>query len=224
MAQRNDELSEIMAQSRIERQALLQPVGEISRRLQPANVVDTATRYAKRKASRVVAGVSETVKENGGVAAMVAVGAVAMFETGRRSAGAGGSAHSHAGRHGEPEALFGGVNAGGATTAKSTSKRSVSNLARTKAIGGALGGVALGHVIGRAFQPSAKERDLFGKASNEIQTAASEFVSEHARGAKIAAAQAFGFARYAAAFLAIMAGASDYFARRSHAGERPTKT
>ncbi|QKD19209.1 hypothetical protein [Mesorhizobium sp. NZP2077] len=49
---------------------------------------------------------------------------------------------------------------------------------------------------------------------------AAQFVSEHKRGAKIAAAGAFGFARFGAAFLAVLALASDYF-MRTEDSEKP---
>jgi hypothetical protein len=80
-------------------------------------------------------------------------------------------------------------------------------------LAGSAGGLLLGHVLARAFHTTAKENELFGKASGEIQDAASEFISQHSHGAKLLAAQAFGFARYSAAFLALMAAASDYFGR-----------
>jgi hypothetical protein len=67
----------------------------------------------------------------------------------------------------------------------------------------------IGHIIGKAFKPTAKERDLFGKAGAEVRSAADAFLAEHAHGAKLAAAQAFGFARYAAAFLAVLTVATD---------------
>lgn len=63
MAPRNDDLREIMAQSRVERQALFEPVSEISRRVQPRHLVDVTTRYAKDKVAGVVGGVSEPSKE-----------------------------------------------------------------------------------------------------------------------------------------------------------------
>jgi hypothetical protein len=89
----------------------------------------------------------------------------------------------------------------------------VSNLERAKVIAGSAGGLFLGHLIGRAFQPTAGEQALFGKAADEVRDVAARFVSEHTRGAKLAAAEAFGFARYSAAFLAVLALASDYFVR-----------
>jgi len=52
-----------------------------------------------------------------------------------------------------------------------------------------------------------------GEAAGEAREAAARFVLEHKRGAKIAAAEAFGFARYGAAFLAVLAAAGDYFVR-----------
>lgn len=84
-------------------------------------------------------------------------------------------------------------------------------LARAKSLAGAAGGLWIGHVIGRAFKPTEKEREMFGRAAGEVQDAASEFVSQHSRGAKLVAAQAFGFAKYCAAFLALIAAVGDYF-------------
>ncbi|OWK21167.1 hypothetical protein AJ88_20560 [Mesorhizobium amorphae CCBAU 01583] len=86
MAPLNDDLREIQLQSRLERQALFAPVSEISRRLQPRHLADVTTQYAKHKVAEVVGGVSDSIKENGGTAAAVALGAVAVFDAGRRSA------------------------------------------------------------------------------------------------------------------------------------------
>ncbi|RNJ41321.1 hypothetical protein B5V01_26990 [Mesorhizobium erdmanii] len=209
MAQPSNEIRDILVQSRTERQALFGPVSEVSRRLQPRHLVDVSTHYAKQKVAGVLGGVSDAVKENGGAAAAVALGAVAVFDAGRRSAGGnvatgGGGADIEtlaSGRHADagPSRYFAGP------------RRAVTNLDRAKVIAGSVGGVLLGHVIGQAFQPTAKEEALFGKAADEIRDVAAQFVSEHKRGAKIAAAEAFGFARYGAAFLAVLAAASDYF-------------
>jgi hypothetical protein len=89
MAPLNDEIREIMVQSRAERQALFEPVSEVSRRLQPRHLVDVATYYAKHKVAGVVGSVAETIKQNGGMAAAVALGAVAVFDAGRRSNSSG---------------------------------------------------------------------------------------------------------------------------------------
>ena len=97
----------------------------------------------------------------------------------------------------------------------------MSNLERAKVIAGSAGGLFLGHLIGRAFQPTAKEHALFGKAADEVRDVAARFVSEHKRGAKLAAAESFGFARYSAAFLAVLALASDYFVRNEEVREPP---
>ena len=88
MASLNDELREIKAQSKLERRALFEPVSEISRRLRPRYLADVTTQYAKQKVAGVIGGVSDAIKENGGTAAAVALGAVAVFDAGRRSAGA----------------------------------------------------------------------------------------------------------------------------------------
>lgn len=79
MARPNDDLSEITGQMRIERQALFAPVAEISRRLQPRHLVEMTTRYAKDKMVGAVGEVSDAIKENGGTAAAVALGAIAVL-------------------------------------------------------------------------------------------------------------------------------------------------
>lgn len=212
MAPRNDDLGVIMAQSRVERQALFGPVSEISRRVQPRHLVDVTTRLAKDKVAGVVGGVSDAIKENGGAVAALALGAVAVFDAGRRSAdgrtpptkpnGFPWASETHVGRKGR----------GGEPIPKvQPSRQAVTNAARTKMLAGSVGGLLIGHVIGRSFDATATERKLFGKTSGEVQEVASEFVNQHLHGAKLVAAQAFGFARYSAAFLAIMATVSDFF-------------
>ncbi|QKC85547.1 hypothetical protein [Mesorhizobium sp. NZP2077] len=218
MAPRNDELGEIMARSRAERQALFAPVAEISRRLQPGHLVDVTTRYAKDKVAGVFGGVSNAIKENGGAAAAVALGAVAFFDAGRRS-GEGGNG---VGSIPAPDAktLNGGTHAVRSLPDMETPRKAITNMARAKVLAGSAGGLFIGHVIGRSFKPTDKERELFGKAGEEVQNAAAEFVSQHSRGAKLAAAQAFGFARYTAALLALMAAFSDYFDGAKDGGDQ----
>ncbi|MGX5829884.1 hypothetical protein [Mesorhizobium sp. 43Arga] len=209
MAQPSNEIRDILVQSRAERQALFGPASELSRRLQPRHLVDVSAHYAKQKVAGVLGGVSDAVKENGGTAAAVALGAFAIFDAGRKSAGGnvatGGAAVDIAtlasGRHADA----------GHSRYYAGPRRAVTNLDRAKVIAGSAGGLLLGHVIGQAFQPTAKEEALFGKTADEIRDVAAQFVSEHKRGAKIAAAEAFGFARYGATFLALLAAASDYF-------------
>ena len=223
MAPRNDDLREIMAQSRFERQALFGPVSEISRRLQPGYLVDVTTRYSKDKVTGVVGGVSDAIKENGGTAAVVALGAVALFDAGRRSADGRTAPTNPNGFPWASETHVGGKGPSGATNPRvQPPRQAVTNAARTKVLAGSVGGLLIGHVIGRSFDPTPTERQLFGKASGEVQEVASEFVSQHLHGAKLVAAQAFGFARYTAAFLAIMAAVSDHFGRSEGTGDPPT--
>lgn len=118
---------------------------------------------------------------------------------------------------------MGGVGRGGATIPRvQPSRQAVTNAARTKVLAESVGGLLIGHVIGRSFDPTATEREMFGKASGEVQEVASEFVSQHLHGAKLVAAQAFGFARYSAAFLAIMAAVGDHFGRSEGTDDPPT--
>ncbi|WP_095198549.1 hypothetical protein [Mesorhizobium carmichaelinearum] len=219
MARRNDDLSEIVGQMRIERQALFAPVAEISRRLQPHHLVEVTTRYAKDKMVGAVGGVSDAIKQNGGTVAAVALGAVAVFDAGRKSAeGASGLVNAS-----EPHVK---ISSGGKHTGRlsvpnvGSQRKGLSNVARAKVLAGSAGGLLIGHVIGRSFKATGKERELFGKAAEELQSAASEFVSLHSRGAKLAAAQSFGFARYSAAFLVLMAVAGDYFGGSKDGGNQ----
>ena len=219
MAQPSNEIRDILVQSRAERQALFGPVSEVSRRLQPRHLVQVSTQYAKQKVTGVLGGVTDAVKENGGTAAAVALGAVAVFDAGRRSAG-GNVAAGSAGA--DIETLTSGGHAdAGPSRYHALPRSAVSNLERAKVIAGSAGGLFLGHLIGRAFQPTAKEQALFGKAADEVRDVAARFVSEHKRGAKLAAAESFGFARYSAAFLAVLALASDYFVRNEEVREPP---
>jgi len=208
MAPLNDDMRDIIVQSRTKRLALFEPVSELSRRLQPNHLVGVTARYAKQKVARVAGGVAEAVKENGGTAAALALGAVAMFDAGRKSAGGHPTVGSDADSQLDPAE---GEPAAPGTLPHTPGKVTVTNMARAKALAGAAGGLLLGRAIGNAFEPTAKERALFGKAGAEVQGAADKFVGEHARGAKLALAQAFGFARYAATFLTVLAAASDYF-------------
>jgi hypothetical protein len=202
-------MREIMLQSRTERQALFEPVREISRRLQPRNLVDASTRYAKQKVGKVLGGVSDAVKDNGGTAAAVALGAVAVFDAGRRSARVAAGAD-----HEAVDLVAGAAHSDAASIRyEAHTHKAVTNLTRAKVLAGSAGGLLIGHIIGKAFEPTAKERDLFGQAGAEARNAADAFLAEHVHGAILAAAQTFGFARYAAAFLAVLAAASDYIGR-----------
>ncbi|MEP6566364.1 MAG: hypothetical protein ABJB10_14600 [Mesorhizobium sp.] len=218
MAQLNDEIREIMVQSRAERQALFEPVSELSRRLQPRHLVEVSTNFTKQKIAGVVGGVSDAIKDNGGTAAAVALGAIAVFDAGRKSSH-GRSASSGSAGVG-PQNLASDKHADAASIRYPVSK-AVTNLERGKMLAASAGGLLLGRVIGQAFEPTVKERKLFGKAGEEVQTAAAEFVRQHSHGAKVAAAQAFGFARYSAAFLAIMATVSDYMRAPDDGGDAP---
>ncbi|AZO45630.1 hypothetical protein EJ076_33385 [Mesorhizobium sp. M7D.F.Ca.US.005.01.1.1] len=219
MALRNDELSEIMARSRAERQALFGPVAEISRRLQPGHLVDVTTRYAKNKVSGVFGGVSNAIKENGGTAAAVALGAVAIFEAGRKSAEGGKDLANPTAL--DFETLDTGAHLGRVSIPDvETPRKAITNLARAKVLAGSAGGLFIGHVIGRSFEPTCKERELFGKVGEEVQNAAAEFMTQHSRGAKLAAAQAFGFARYSAGLLVLMAAVGDYFESAKDGGDQ----
>ncbi|MER8848066.1 hypothetical protein NKI94_26175 [Mesorhizobium australicum] len=220
MALLNDEINEIKVQSRAERQALFEPVSELSRRVQPRHLVEVATQFAKHKVAGVVGGVSNAIKENGGTTAAVALGAVAVFDAGRRSAHDPTSIVGPADM--APETFSGGENVDAAFIRQPSPPRKVTNFDRAKVLAGTAGGLLVGHVIGRAFQPTVTERALFGKAADEVQDATDKFLNHHSHGAKVAAAQAFGVARYAAAFLTVMAALSDHMRRPTAVANKPT--
>jgi hypothetical protein len=59
---------------------------------------------------------------------------------------------------------------------------------------------------------TASEKALLARVAPDLRKSALAFVEEHSQGAKLLAADAFGFARSAAAFLAVMAVVGDWFA------------
>lgn len=222
MGTRNDNLQEVIAQSRVARQALFGPVAEISRRLQPAHLVDATTRYAKSKIAAATGGVSTAIKENGGTAAAIAVGAVAVFDAGRKSGERRidpGNPDADAGlpethRREQP---------GGSSATRKPMQKAVTNAARSKVLAGSAGALLIGYLIGRSIPTTDRERELFGTGAGELRGAASKFVSQHGHGAKLMAAQAFGLARYAAAFLAIMGAVGNYFTRSDAGDDTPRR-
>jgi len=221
MAPIKDDIREIEARATLERRLLVSSVSEISRRLQPRHLVDVTTQYAKHKVAGVIGGVSDSIKENGGTAAAVALGAVAVFDAGRRSAEVDNSRRDLVVETAAPETHFVRKIPEGAKIPYE--HRTVTNYARANTLAGSVVGLMLGHIIGRSFEPTAKERELFGKASGEAQDSASEFINQHLHGAKLVAAQAFGFAKYSAAFLAIMAAVSEHLGRPADQGDPPPK-
>ncbi|QKC98295.1 hypothetical protein [Mesorhizobium sp. NZP2298] len=213
MAQPSNEIRDILVQSRAGRQALFGPVSEVSRRLQPRHLVQVSTNCARQKFAGAIDRVSGAVKENGGTAAAVALGALVVFDAGRRSVdgNAGGTDFENFARRGNSDSSPG----------RHVATREVTGLDQAKVIAGSAMALSLGHVIGRAFRTTAKERALFGAAGDTVRETAAKFVHEHKRGAKLAAAEAFGLARYGATLLAILAVASDYFVRSDDIGSPP---
>ncbi|WP_284317210.1 hypothetical protein, partial [Labrys miyagiensis] len=63
--------------------------------------------------------------------------------------------------------------------------------------GGAVAAV-VGYALGKVIPVSAAETELLGEMPSEVKSAADQFWQEHARGAKLAAADSFGLARWAA--------------------------
>lgn len=194
-ADQAESLRVIEGQARIERQAFARSLNEVSERLRPRALVDSGTRFLKRKAGRMLGDVSETVKANGGSVALAGAGALLAFEIGRGSVGprADASLAHGGGAFGEASKLAG------------RSPRKVSISAKAKAIATWGGGLLLGNFLGKGMAATAMEKKLFEKTSATMRQASVAFVSQHSRGAKVAAAQAFGFANYAAALLAVMA-------------------
>jgi hypothetical protein len=192
MSRADQTVQAIQGQARLERQAFARSLGEISERLRPQYLVNQGKLLLKRRAGRMLADVSRTVKANGGIAALAGTGAIVAYDIGRKSAGQPTQASTE-----------GSDNRGVNEVTRSEKPTSISTKARAVTIGGA--GLLLGHVLSKGVAITDVESRLLKECSSRFQRVSVEFVEEHSRGAKIAAAQTFGFARFAAAFLAVMA-------------------
>jgi len=140
----------------------------------------------------MLADVSRTVKANGGIAALAGTGAIVAYDIGRKSAEQPTQASTE-----------GSDNRGVNEVTRSEKPTSISTKVRAVTIGGA--GLLLGHVLSKGVAITDVESRLLKECSSRFQRVSVELVEEHSRGAKIAAAQTFGFARFAAALLAVMA-------------------
>jgi hypothetical protein len=196
MAPVNEEMHILEARADAQRAAMVTTVTEVTRRLQPRYLVDATTRLAKQKSVELFGGVSRSIKNHGGTAALLGIGAVTAFDLGRRSArGQSGT--------GSPYEFD--------SSSSNLAQPAIPASAYAGAIGRLIAGMSLGMVLGRAFKVTAAEERLLAEIAPDLPNTAAAFVQYHSRGAKLVAADAFGFARYAAAFLAIMAAVGDRF-------------
>ena len=192
MSRRDQSVQAIQGQARLERQAFSRSLGEINERLRPQYLVDQGKHFLWRRAGGLLTDVSRAVKANGGVVALAGTGAIVAFDLGRKSVEQPTQASTERSDH-----------PGAKEVSRSEKPTSVSTRATAAAIGGA--GMVVGHVLIKGVAITAIERRLLKECSARLRRGSVAFVEEHSRGAKIAAAQAFGFARFAAAFLAVMA-------------------
>ena len=199
MAPPNEEIAALAARAALERYALAGCVAEITRQVQPRQLADATMAIAKKKMEETFGNVSNAVKENGGTAALIGLGAVTAFEVGRLSVTENNSRRSD-GHGSEPET----------EPPYERSDPPVGTFARTGAMARLAGGLAVGSMLSGGFKSTALEKELTANISSELSRPAGDFISQHSRGAKILAAQAFGFAKYGAAFLVIMAAISNH--------------
>jgi hypothetical protein len=199
MAPTNEEIAALAARAALERYALAGCVAEITRQVQPRQLADATMAIAKKNMEETFGNVSNAVKENGGTAGLIGLGAITAFEVGRLSATENTSRHSddHAS---DPET----------EPPYERSDPPVGSFARAGAVARFAGGLAIGSILSGGFRSTALEKELMANIPSELSIPAGDFISQHSRGAKIWAAQAFGFAKYGAAFLVIMAAISNH--------------
>lgn len=198
MARVIQEVELLEARAAAQRAALALTVAEVSRRVQPRHLVDTAVRMAKTKGTEVLGEVADTVKDHGGKAALLGLGAVAAFEIGRKSAA-------------PPSPPREWSDAAESSGLSFHPQHGVTVPARASAVGRLLAGAALGAAVGGAVKLTDSEKALFAEVGPDVRKTAVAFFEEHSRGAKLVAADTFGLASFAAAFLAIMAATGDWF-------------
>jgi len=196
-ADQSEKMRVLQGQARLQRQAFSRSLVDVSERMRPQNLVDQGKQFVARRAGPILANVADSVKAHGGPVALAAAGAILAFDLGRGSVSRDARA-THDDGTGE-HAIKG---AGRASPRPSISTKTTAVLTW-----GA--GVLMGHLLVKGVSSTDVERRLFEATSAKIRRAAVEFADQHSHGAKIAVAQAFGFARYAAAFLAVMAGVGE---------------
>src|SRR6478609_9639857 len=152
MSRADQTVQAIQGQARLERQAFARSLGEISERLRPQYLVNQGKLLLKRRAGRMLADVSRTVKANGGIAALAGTGAIVAYDIGRKSAEQPTQASTE-----------GSDNHGVNEVTRSEKPTSISTKARAVTIGGA--GLLLGHVLSKGVAITDVESRLLKECS-----------------------------------------------------------
>lgn len=173
-------------------------VTELADRLRPANLVDAAVDRLAGKAATAASEALNIAKKNSGKATLVGAGALLAFGLGRVT-----SRPSDQPTAAEP---LGDPANEDDEEPSAPQYRSITESWRTLGYwGGGAAAAVIGYALGKVIPVSAAETELLGEMPSEVKSAADQFWQEHARGAKLAAADSFGLARWAAVGLGLMA-------------------
>jgi Protein of unknown function (DUF3618) len=186
-------------------------VTELADRLRPANLINDAVDRVAGRAATATSEAIQAAKTNSGKATLLGAGALFAFELGRRSfKGAG----QHASGAEEPpaESPLGDGGDEGVSRERRQRVKSPGPVRTLEYWGCGAAAAAVGYVLGKAIPVSTAEKELVGDLPSDLRTFANRFWQEHARGAKLAAADSFGLARLAAAGLGVMAAIASVIA------------
>jgi hypothetical protein len=186
-------------------------VTELAERLRPANLINGAIDRVAGKAATATSEALQAAKTNSGKATLLGAGALLAFELGRRSFK---GTEQHASRAEEPPAESPPGDRGdeGASRKRRQRVKPPGPWQTLEYWAGGATAAAVGYVLGKAIPVLAAEKELAGDLPADIRTFANRFWQEHARGAKLAAADSFGLARLTAVGLGIMAAIASVMA------------
>jgi len=208
-------IDDVEQRAAVARATLSSSLADISDRLKPANIVASAKAEITHKASALAGGLGETVRKHGGEAALFGAGAMLAFDMGRRTMrrrNAPSAAETMA-----DDVDSGSDYRGSATWPSSTpARRNGVNAVRgtvdtMRTWVTPMAGAVLGYAVASALPKTRLEAEAFGTMGKEFRSAVDAFRREHAQGAKQAAAEVFGIAKYSAAALGLMAAVGQCF-------------
>jgi hypothetical protein len=192
------EMQELEERLSSNRRQLSATVAELADWLRPANLVNAGVDYLAGKAATAARDAVNIARKNSGKVTLVGAGALLAFDLGRLT-----STPSDQPTAAEP---FGDPVYQSNVEPSAPHYRSIMDSWRTLGYwgGGAVAAV-IGYALGTVIPVSTAETELLGGMPSEVKSAADQFWKEHARGAKLAAADSFGLARWTAVGLALMA-------------------
>jgi Protein of unknown function (DUF3618) len=190
-------------------------VTELADRLKPANLINDAVDRVAGKAATATSVALQAAKTKSGKATLLGAGALFAFELGRRSFK---GTEQHAWGEEEPpvDSPPGDGGDEGVSRERKHRVKSPGPVQTLEYWGGGAAAAAVGYILGKAIPVSSAEKELVGDVPSDLRTFANRFWQEHARGAKLAAADSFGLARLAAAGLGIMAAIANVMKPRAN--------